>query len=124
MANSWQQPVAGEPQLGQPHLHYNELVNTDPAATGWTAVDCSGQIPVGSTLIGGHCHLTATDAGSEVTFHLATSGTEYMDIDTQVANQEICKFFIIPVTSSRTFTYYISNSNISNITIQMTLYWC
>ena len=64
MANSWQQPVAGEPSLGTLHpCAATVVVSTDPADANWSAaVDISAVVPVGTKAV--YCQLELRSANT------------------------------------------------------------
>lgn len=123
-SNTWQQPVAGEPNCGSPHVHWENVLNTDPASTAWTSVDLSASVPVGTTLVAIHVDMESTAAHVESTYSNASSGSSYLHLETQQANNPVHAWGIIPVSADRKIWYRVENTNVTSLIINMTLYWC
>jgi len=121
-SNSWQQPTTDEPTLGEPHEHYATLVSgANPNSTAMTTVDCSGQVPVGTTFIQGW--LSAYGAADETLSIYDTAGANTYDrVRTQVNNQYNHAHFWAPVNTDRELLYAVSSTDITSVYIRMTGY--
>ena len=121
--NSWQQPVAGEPSWGTPHLHYVQALSTNPADTNITELDLSAYVPVGTKGVIGWMQSDSTTANDNV-YILNAAGTEfYGRVIHEVANIFNSAMFISPVDSARKIYWKASNARVISLTIHLVVYF-
>ncbi|MFA5376766.1 MAG: hypothetical protein WC455_13540 [Dehalococcoidia bacterium] len=115
MANSWQQPVAGEPSCGTLHPHFKELVTNGTPAAGYYNVDVSAEVPVGTKAILLEVNHASAAAGryiSVLTNSTPTPTSAFLYVIIAVANQQASGSGIAFLTANRTFTYRASNTTL------------
>lgn len=124
LANSWQQPIADEPGRGTMKRHIVLLVDDVDPNVAVTAVDCSGEVPLGTTTVLLCIDIEATGAGHQVDFYDdAGAGNKWGDIVIQVAGQPICVQLIVGLDADRKFYYQASHANVNHLTINLRAYW-
>ncbi len=122
MANSWQQPVAGEPSLGTAHPHSALILNNyDPLASGNYTVDISAQVPVGTTRVWVEMDFSSTVADREGGMVNAASNYCFRG-NVAVANGHVACAGYAPVSSTRTVTFYFDHSGINAVYARMLWY--
>ena len=123
MANSWQQPVAGEPSLGTPHPHIDTVINTDPGATTLQTVSLAAYVPVGTKAVALQLALTSTTAGDFAAFKDSTDTLFYATIRAQVANLQTDGWVIVPVDSNRNIYWKVNDVRVFFLFARMELYF-
>ncbi|MBE3088023.1 MAG: hypothetical protein IMZ71_02755 [Chloroflexi bacterium] len=119
MADGWQhvsgvvQPVAGEPSWGTLHPHKATIINAaNHSGAGWTTVDISAQVPVGTKVIYCRLQITSSVAGEYVIMAdtSARAGTFELVQYTQLANGAINLCGYLTLSPTYTFDWYASNA--------------
>jgi hypothetical protein len=121
--NTFVQPVAGEPSGGTPHLHYANILNTDPAGSAWASIDLSAQVPVGTNAIFVYCAIQSATSGRELYLSNATGGTVYARMAVSGANNRTWAGFMVPISSDRKLWWWVDNADVSLAYISMTMYF-
>jgi len=126
MADRNHQVVSGDTYLGEPYYHYYQLVTTaDPGATGYTSVDCSAQVPAGTTMI--YIQILTKGTAANDTLSIFTDSTPTPArafIQARVAASMYgVGSGLVKLSSTRTFVYWASSSNLYDVDISMFIYW-
>jgi len=122
MSNTFQSPVPGEPSLGTPHYHYEELVNTDPADAADHTVTVTN-VPAGTKAIEGRMHVaSATTAGRNLLIKDATDGNTVEAATNPTTAIVGRSHFKVRLNSSKQFIWAASNADVSSVVITMTFY--
>lgn len=100
------------------------LVNDVDPDVAVTAVDCSGEAPLGTTTVLLCLSAEATGAGYEVNFYDDSGAGNHWGVHTiQVANQPLCSQMIVGLDADRKFYYQANHANVNHLTIHMRAYW-
>ena len=121
--NSWQQPVAGEPSVGTPHVHYAQLYTGDPADTNWHSIDLTAQVPVGTKAIDIEASIQETAGVSRLlSISNASGGTAFRRARTISSQQGYCGG-LMPISADYKIWWYVDNADVDNVTINMVAYY-
>ena len=117
--------VTGEPSLGTPKYHRYSFAPAVPGSDAVQTLDCSGQVPVGTTIVEGYFGLTATSTSDLVSI-MSTSGADFTDrvpcLVSGVTNLGHFKGFL---DSSLILRWRTTGfGTISSIVLVMTCYYC
>jgi hypothetical protein len=123
MPDRLNQIVSGEPSLGSLHAHYYRLVTGgDPSGAGYTTVDCSAQVPSGTTTVylHVHCHGSSADYVAIYTDNAPTPANPTIVSRVSSVTGEASGF--VQLTTSLTFVYYANAGTVSGVDIDMFFY--
>lgn len=123
-AGAFYAPVAGEPSLGTPHKHVATfLAAYDPSSTPTTVdVDCSTQVPTGTTAIQINMLWISPTVGRRVDIE-DTSGNLFLPMFQAVANQYVHGSIIVTLDAALKYRILFENADINTVWSVMTLYW-
>jgi len=130
VANSWQQPVSGEPSAGTLHLLYDDQVLGTGAPATWanvTTYDASSIVPVGAKAV--LLALAArTNSGNATTVYVADSGgtTVYQRFQLEGSGAVFERFAwsaLVPLDANRKFYLSKSTSDISAVRVDVVGYY-
>jgi hypothetical protein len=110
MANSWQQPVAGEPSLGTDHEHYAIIWSTVPPNNNVQVLSLAAYVPAGTKTVEGRWYMSANAANKEGYIYNVAGTNVYDALTTQVANQRVTGHFKAPLDSSLNIRYGVSDA--------------
>ena len=115
-----------EPQRGMPHKHHKLLVDGVDPDTAVTAVDCSAEVPVGSSLVLLHIDAGSTGTSYTVGFY-SDSGAGAADTwghaQTSGANADWHGQLIVGLDAARKFYYQAEHANVDTLTVELLAYW-
>ena len=126
MANSWQQPVAGEPSCGTLHLcPFTQVLSTDPADTSIHALDLSAVVPVGTKAVFIEARIaSATTAGRNLLLYAADGTTpQWLVRNPIVSASNWPGHGVAYLDASRNMYWQASSTDVSSVVIAVMGYF-
>lgn len=122
MGNSWQQPVTGEPNWGEPHAHVETIVNAaNPASTSTYEVTVTN-VPQGTKAIAGYTSMLSSNAGRLMNIK-SMAGDTWVTLSNPTNAIYGYSWFEVPLDSSKKFYYEVTSADVSAVNIYLREYF-
>jgi parallel beta-helix repeat protein len=124
-SNSWQQPITGEPCIGEAHFKRETLINNgDPANTNPITVT-PATTPKNTKAVSGWYQFTASGAGAPTYIEIENMDGHVYERSQSVHNTtySVRGNFYVPLDANGQFQYHAAHANVQGVYIYMRRYY-
>ena len=104
---------------GTPHHNYAVLLDTDPDATTYAAIELDNTVPHGTMVVFVDAHITSVSTDDELCLADSATPDHCHRLKTSVANKQASQSMMAMLDADRKLWWKVSNARVTNVELDM-----